>query len=189
MLRKIKRCSWVTGSSLYIKYHDCEWGVPIYNDKNIFECLLLESFQAGLSWIIILKKRDNFRKSFDGFDYKKIAKYSKNKIKELENDSGIVRNKLKIKAAKENAMCYIKIQKEFGSFSNYIWGFVNYTPIHYNPKSARKLAKKISLDMKKRGFKFIGPTIIYSFIESIGLANNHAKNCFRYQEIKSISSI
>ena len=107
----------------------------------------------------------------------------------MENDSGIVRNKLKIKAAKENAMCYIKIQKEFGSFSNYIWGFVNYTPIHYNPRPARKLAKKISLDMKKRGFKFIGPTIIYSFIESIGLANNHAKNCFRYQEIKSISSI
>ena len=172
-----------------MEYHDNEWGVPVFDDKKIFEFLLLETFQAGLSWITILRKRESFRKAFSNFDYKKISNYSDKKLEKLKLDAGIIRNRLKIKAAKTNAISFLKVQKEFGTFSKYIWKFVDEKPIQNNFKSLDELPKnnalsdKISSDLKKRGFKFVGSTIIYSHMQAMGMVNDHTTGCFRYKEV------
>ena len=189
MSRQVKRCKWPKNDALYIKYHDKEWGVPIYDDAKIFEFLLLETFQAGLSWITILKKRENFRIAFDEFDYEKIANYSDKKLEVLRQDVGIIRNRLKIKAAKTNAIAFMKVQKEFSRFSKYLWGFVDDKPIQNKFRSMKELpantplANKISADLKKRGFKFVGPTIVYAHMQAMGMVNDHTTDCFRYKEV------
>ena len=176
----INRCSWAGDDETYIRYHDEEWGVPTHDDHELFEMLVLESFQAGLSWITILKKRENFRKAFDDFDVEKVASYDENKIEELSQDKGIIRHKGKIASAVNNARIFIEIQKEFGSFDNYIWGFTNGEIIKAEFLTESELSRSISKDLKKRGMKFVGPTIIYSYLESIGIIDNHQKNCFKY---------
>lgn len=177
------RCSWVNSNPLYIKYHDEEWGVASYDDRYLFEMLVLESFQAGLSWECILNKRENFRKAFDNFDYKIIAEYDDAKIIELLNDRSIIRNRLKINAAINNAKVFMNIQKEFGSFSNYIWKFTNYKQIVHNIViTSNSLSDRISLDLKKRGMKFVGTTIIYSYLQAIGVVYDHDKNCFKKKD-------
>ncbi|MDP2542837.1 DNA-3-methyladenine glycosylase I [Tenacibaculum discolor] len=184
-----KRCFWVSDDPLYIEYHDNEWGVPVYDDDKLFEFLMLETFQAGLSWITILKKRENFRKAFDNFDYKKIAKYSEGKYEELLQDAGIIRNKLKIKATITNAQLFMKVQEEFGSFSKYIWDFTNGKPIINKFKkreeipATTELSDAISKDLKKRGFKFVGSTVIYAHMQATGMVNDHTTDCFRYHEV------
>ena len=184
-----KRCFWVSDDPLYIEYHDNEWGVPVYDDDKLFEFLILETFQAGLSWITILKKRENFRKAFDNFDYKKIAKYSEGKYEELLQDAGIIRNKLKIKATITNAQLFMKVQEEFGSFSKYIWDFTNGKPIINKFKkreevpATTELSDAISKDLKKRGFKFVGSTVIYAHMQATGMVNDHTTDCFRYHEV------
>ena len=184
-----KRCAWCVGDPLYENYHDKEWGKPVYDDETLFEFLILETFQAGLSWITVLRKRENFRKAFDAFDYKKIAKYEQPKIEELLQDSGIIRNKLKIKATISNAQAFIAIQEEFGSFSKYIWGFVNGKPIKNKFKSISELPANtplsdlISKDLKKRGFKFVGTTVVYAHMQATGMVNDHELSCFRYNEV------
>ncbi|PKF76123.1 DNA-3-methyladenine glycosylase I [Chryseobacterium sp. PMSZPI] len=178
------RCGWCEKDDLYRKYHDEEWGKPIYDDETIFEFLILESFQAGLSWYTILAKRENFRKAFDHFDYKKIAGYSDQKIEELINNAGIIRNRLKILATITNAKKFVEIQKEFGSFSNYIWGFINGKPIDNKPKAlsdvpaTTEISDLISKDLKKRGFKFMGSTVIYAHMQATGMVNDHLESCF-----------
>ncbi|MBV7441624.1 DNA-3-methyladenine glycosylase I [Weeksellaceae bacterium TAE3-ERU29] len=185
-MENVQRCDWVTEDSIYKEYHDNEWGKPVYDDKILFEFLLLEGFQAGLSWITILKKRENFRKAFDDFDYKKIADYTPKKLEELQNDKGIIRNKLKIKSAVTNAQAFLKVREEFGSFSEYIWQFVNHQPIinqfknHSEVPASTELSDAISKDLKKRGFKFVGTTIIYAFMQAVGMVNDHTENCFKY---------
>jgi DNA-3-methyladenine glycosylase I len=185
----IKRCGWCEGNSLYEHYHDTEWGVPVYDDQTLFEFLLLETFQAGLSWITILKKRENFRQAFDDFKYEKIALYKQPKLDVLMQNPGIIRNKLKIASAVTNAQAFIKVQNEFGSFSNYIWKFVNGQPIKNkveNYKTApptTALSDAISKDLKKRGFKFVGSTVVYAHMQATGMVNDHEINCFRYQEV------
>jgi|TARA_R110002110_G_scaffold300392_12_gene514435 DNA-3-methyladenine glycosylase I len=185
-----KRCAWCGTDPVYIAYHDQEWGVPVYDDSTLFEFLLLETFQAGLSWITILKKRENFRKAFDGFDYTKIAKYNQNKIDSLLLDAGIIRNKLKVHAAVANAIAFQKVQAEFGSFSKYIWGFVDGKPIQNSPKSMSdipsntNLSTTLSNDLKKRGFKFVGTTMIYAHMQASGMVNDHAIDCFRHAEVQ-----
>ena len=174
------RCSWVTDDELYIRYHDNEWGIPTHDDKELFEMLVLESFQAGLSWITILKKRENFKKAFDDFDVVKVAGYGEDKIEELRNNEGIIRHKGKITSAINNAKIFIEIQEEFGSFSEYIWSFTDGKIIKAEYLTESDLSKEISKDLKKRGMKFVGPTIIYSYLESIGVIDNHEKDCFRY---------
>ena len=180
------RCFWVNNDPLYIEYHDKEWGVPVYDDATLFEFLLLESFQAGLSWITILKKRENFRKAFDQFDYQKIATYNEAKFNELIQNEGIIRNKLKVKSAITNAQLFMEIQKEYGSFSKYIWAFVGGEPIVNTFKSRAEvpattvLSDAISKDLKKRGFKFVGSTIMYAFMQATGMVNDHTIDCFCY---------
>jgi len=189
MSRQIIRCQWAKNNDLYIEYHDKEWGVPIYDDQKIFEFLLLETFQAGLSWITILKKRDNFRRAFDNFDYQKVANYSNEKLENLRKDSGIIRNKLKITAAKTNAIAFIEVQKEFGSFNKYLWDFVGGKPIKNNFKriselpSNTPLSDKISSDLKNRRFKFVGSTIVYAHMQAMGMVNDHTIDCYRYNEV------
>jgi DNA-3-methyladenine glycosylase I len=184
-----KRCGWCLGSELYKSYHDLEWGVPVKDDATLFEFLILETFQAGLSWITILKKRENFRKAFDNFDYKKVAAYDATKIESLLQDVGIIRNKLKIKATVTNAQAFLKIQQDFGSFSAYIWKFVDHQPIKNTFADYKKmpantpLSDKISLDLKKRGFKFVGSTVIYAHMQATGMVNDHELSCFRYHEV------
>ncbi len=184
-----KRCGWCEGDTLYENYHDKEWGVPVKDDDTLFEFLILETFQAGLSWITILRKRENFRKAFDDFDYKKIALYDDSKIQSLLQNKGIIRNRLKVNSAKTNAQAFINIQNEFGSFSMYIWGFLNDKPIKnkvVNYKEApatTPLSDKISKDLKKRGFKFVGSTIIYAFMQATGMVNDHELSCSRYNEV------
>ncbi|WP_435261754.1 DNA-3-methyladenine glycosylase I [Tenacibaculum sp. nBUS_03] len=183
------RCFWVSNDPLYIEYHDNEWGVPVYDDDKLFEFLILETFQAGLSWITVLKKRENFRIAFDNFDYKKIAKYSDNKYEQLLQNAGIIRNKLKIKATISNAIAFIKVQEEFGTFSKYIWEFTNGKPIKnvFNKRedvpATTELSDKISKDLKKRGFKFVGSTVIYAHMQATGMVNDHTTDCFRYHEV------
>lgn len=190
--KKIKRCDWVGNNPLYIKYHDSEWGVPVFDDDKLFEFLVLETFQAGLSWLTILKKRENFIEAFENYDYKKIAKYNNEKYEELLRNKGIIRNKLKIKATIFNAKEFIKIQDEFGSFSKYIWGFIDNKPIVNEFKTIdeiptkTELSEKISKDLKKRGFKFVGPTIIYAHMQATGMVNDHTIDCFRYDEINDL---
>ena len=174
------RCSWVTDDEIYIKYHDDEWGIPTHDDKELFEMLVLESFQAGLSWITILKKRENFRKAFDEFDVVKVARYDDSKIEELRSNEGIIRHKGKITSAINNAKVFIEIQKEFGSFDEYIWGFTDGEIIKSEFETESELSREISKDLKKRGMKFVGPTIIYSYLESIGVIDNHQENCFKF---------
>ncbi|WP_281238042.1 DNA-3-methyladenine glycosylase I [Flavobacterium praedii] len=180
-----KRCSWCTSSELYQKYHDEEWGVPVYDDKTLFEFLILETFQAGLSWITILNKRENFRAAFDAFDYIKIANYTEPKIQDLLQDPGIIRNQLKIRSAVSNAISFIKIQEEFGSFSKYIWDFVDGKPIINNRKNISEvqattpLSDAISKDLKKRGFKFVGSTVIYAHMQATGMVNDHTEDCWK----------
>lgn len=183
------RCAWCGKDPLYVEYHDTEWGVPVYDDAKLFEFLILETFQAGLSWITVLKKRENFRKAFDNFDYKKIANYNTEKFDELIENAGIIRNKLKIKATISNANAFMLVQKEFGSFSNYIWGFVNGNPIKNSAltlndvPATTELSDEISKDLKKRGFKFVGSTVIYAHMQATGMVNDHIKTCFRYNEV------
>lgn len=183
------RCPWPANDNLYIKYHDKEWGVPIHNDKKLFEFLLLEGFQAGLSWRTILYKRQNFRKAFDNFDFNKVANYDKRKINSLMKDEGIIRNRLKINSAVSNAKAFIAVRKEFGTFDKYIWGFVNGKPIKNNFKSLKELPARtelsdlISKDLKKRGFNFVGSTIIYAHMQATGMVNDHLVDCFRYNAV------
>ena len=177
----MNRCKWVNKkNNLYIKYHDNEWAIPSYDDNYLFEMLILESFQAGLSWECILNKREGFKKAFDNFDYKKIASYDDKKVKQLLNNSDIIRNKLKIESAIKNAKVFIEIKKEYKSFSNYIWSFTNKKVIinkDDNFHTTSKLSDKISKDLKKRGMKFVGSTIIYSYLQAIGIINDHELNC------------
>ncbi len=183
------RCQWAGTDPLYVAYHDNEWGVPVYDDAKLFEFLVLETFQAGLSWLTILKKRANFRKAFDDFDCKKIASYSDKKIEDLHQDKGIIRNRLKIKSTVTNAQSFIRIQDEFGSFSKYIWSFVKDKPIQnfwqtdQGVPANTELSDRISKDLKKRGFKFVGSTIIYAYMQATGMVNDHITSCFRYKEL------
>jgi DNA-3-methyladenine glycosylase I len=182
-------CSWPKGDPLLTKYHDTEWGVPLHNDKKLFEFLILEGFQAGLSWLTILKKRGDFRKAFDKFDFNKVANYDQRKIDSLLQDSGIIRNKLKIESAVTNAKAFIDVRKEFGTFNTYIWNFTGNKPIHNEFEDLKDIPAKtelsdlISKDLKKRGFKFVGSTIVYAHMQATGMVNDHIKSCFRYKEI------
>lgn len=175
-----KRCSWVSEEEVYIRYHDDEWGVPTHDDRELFEMLVLESFQAGLSWITILKKRENFKRAFDDFDVEKVAGYGEDKINELRENKEIIRHKGKITSAITNAKVFIEIQEEFGSFDEYIWSFTDGNIIKAEYLTESDLSKAISKDLKKRGMKFVGPTIIYSYLESIGIIDNHEKKCFKF---------
>jgi DNA-3-methyladenine glycosylase I len=182
-------CSWPTGDALMTKYHDEEWGVPLHDDQKLFEFLVLEGFQAGLSWRTILWKRENFRKAFDDFDFNKVARYGQQKIYALLQDSGIIRNRLKITAAITNAKAFLTVRKEFGTFDTYIWRFTDGKTIHNGFKSLAQLPAKtelsdrISLDLKKRGFKFVGSTIVYAHMQATGMVNDHVTGCFRYREL------
>lgn len=175
-----KRCNWATSDEVYMKYHDDEWGVPTHDDRELFEFLVLESFQAGLSWITILKKRENFKKAFDNFDVVKVAGYDDVKVDELMENEGIIRHKGKITSAINNAQAFIEIQNEFGSFDEYIWSFTDGKIIKAEYLTESELSKNISKDLKKRGMKFVGPTIIYSYLEAIGIIDNHQKDCFKF---------
>lgn len=186
-----ERCWWCGEDPLYMEYHDNEWGTPIYDDDSLFEFLILETFQAGLSWITILRKRENFRKAFDNFDYKKIAQYDETKVQLLLQDAGIIRNKLKVHATISNAIAFMEVQKEFGSFSTYIWDFVDGKPITNSLRDKEEvpantpLSDAISKDLKKRGFKFVGSTVVYAHMQATGMVNDHLINCFRYKEVQS----
>jgi len=187
-MTKIK-CDWCVGDMLYEAYHDEEWGVPVYDDATLFQFLILETFQAGLSWITILRKRENFIKAFDNFDYKKIATYQQPKIDSLFQDANIVRNKLKINATVSNAKAFMVIQNEFGSFSKYIWGFVDGKPItniwktRTDVPATTAISDSLSKDLKKRGFKFVGSTVIYAHMQATGMINDHITSCFRHKEV------
>ncbi len=189
---KNKRCDWCGEDPIYVEYHDKEWGVPVFNDTELFEFLILETFQAGLSWITVLKKRENFREAFDNFNYKKIATYNDNKFNELLNNKGIIRNKLKIKATISNATCFMEIQKEFGSFSNYIWKFTNGKPLKNSYKTLSEvpattlLSDIISKDLKKRGFKFVGSTVVYAYMQATGMVNDHITSCYRHKQVNKL---
>lgn len=192
-IKELKRCPWCGSDPVYIKYHDTVWGVPEHNDKKLFEKLLLDGAQAGLSWITILKKQQNYRKAFDNFNASKIAKYDQKKIDELMNNPGIVRNKLKINAFITNAKAYLETRREFGSFDNYIWRFSDYKVIDNKLKSLKEaptksdISDELSRDLKKRGFKFVGSTIVYAFMQAIGMVNDHLIDCFRHEEVKKIN--
>lgn len=180
------RCAWLNNDPLYIKYHDEEWGAPIHDDQKMFEFLLLETFQAGLSWFTILKKRENFREAFAQFNYKEVAKFDESKIIELLDNPGIIRYRLKIESAINNAQRFMEVQEEFGSFCEYIWGFVNHKPIVNHPKTLKDvpaispISDALSKDMKKRGFKFVGSTTMYAHMQACGMVNDHTTDCFRY---------
>lgn len=186
----MNRCSWATHSDLEKKYHDTEWGVPNYDDRHLFEMLILEGAQAGLSWLTVLKKRESYREAFDQFDPKKIARYDDAKRTELLSNPGIIRNRLKVDAAIQNAKAYLEIEKKHGSFSEYIWGFVDGKPIvnHFKSMSdvpaETDISKTMSKQLKKDGFKFVGPTICYAFMQAVGMVNDHLVSCFRYDEVK-----
>ena len=194
VIRMVRRCEWAGNDPQMIEYHDKEWGTPIHDDQLLFEFLILEGAQAGLSWSTILGKRENFRNAFDNFDYIKIAKYSEEKVEMLMQNEGIIRNRLKINTVISNAKAFLKVQKEFGNFDKYIWKFVNYKTIDNKFKDLSELPSKtthseqMSKDLKKRGFKFVGPTICYAFMQAVGIVNDHIIDCFRYEEIKQISS-
>ncbi|MFN2260848.1 MAG: DNA-3-methyladenine glycosylase I [Psychroflexus sp.] len=187
------RCDWCVGDELYEKYHDLEWGEPVKSDIKLFEFLILESFQAGLSWITILRKRENLRLAFDGFVYLKISKYDSEKVNNLLQDTGIIRHRAKIGATIQNAKAFIEIQNEFGSFSEYIWGFVNHEPILNSFETLSEipaqteLSQKISKDLKKRGFKFLGPTTVYAFMQAVGMVNDHLIKCFKHKQRQKIN--
>ena len=184
------RCAWVpVDDKLYLDYHDMEWGVPVYDDDKIFEFLVLESAQAGLSWKTVLSKRENYRKAFKDFDPLKVSKFTPKKINQLLEDPGIIRNRMKVEATVNNAKCFLKIQKKFGAFSSYIWEFVGGKPTRNKWKKFEDIpaatveAEILSKDLKKRGFKFVGPTIIYAHMQATGMVNDHTVDCFRYKEV------
>ncbi len=187
-----KRCDWGTANELMMKYHDEEWGVPLHDDQKLFEFLVLEGFQAGLSWQIIMNKRENFRTAFDDFDPEIVAKYNQDKLDKLIQDKSIIRNKMKIAACVNNAKSFLEIQKEFGSFDRYIWGFVNFKPIvnsftERNEVPAKtELSDLVSTDLKKRGFKFVGSTVVYSHMQATGMINDHMVYCYRYQAVQEM---
>jgi len=191
ILKPLERCDWLNlENPEYVKYHDREWGVPIHNDRKLFEMLILEGAQAGLSWSTVLKKRENYRKAFDNFDYEKIATYKAKKVSELLKNDGIIRNKLKIAATIRNAAAFIKIRQEFKTFDKYLWNFIKNQPIKNKVKTMKDLPSRteisdaISKDLKTRGMNFVGSTIIYAFMQACGMVNDHKMTCFRYQEIK-----
>jgi len=183
------RCTWAGTDPIYIEYHDTEWGVPLHDDRKLFEFLMLDGFQAGLSWITILKMRPNYRKAFDHFDPEKIAEYNSHRVKALLSDKGIVRNKLKIEAAVQNAGAFLAVQKEFGSFNDYIWRFTGGNTIKNAWKTMAEIPAQtnvsvaMSKDLKKRGFKFVGPIICYAFMQAAGMVNDHLVDCFRYRQV------
>lgn len=182
------RCAWVTEDPLYIEYHDKEWGVPLYDDQQLFEFLILEGAQAGLSWITVLKKRDNYRKAFANFNPEKIARFTDKKIETLLQNPGIIRNHLKVNAARTNAQCYLTLQNEGVTFSDYLWNFVDGKPIHNHWKTLTQVPSNTSIsdamskDLKKRGFKFVGSTICYAFMQATGMVNDHTTDCFCYSK-------
>ena len=184
-----KRCDWCLSDPLYVEYHDFEWGVPLHEDRQLFEFLILEGAQAGLSWLTVLKKRNHYRKAFHHFDPQKIAKYDGRKVKELLQNAGIIRNRLKIDSAISNAKAFLETQKEFGSFDRYLWRFVSDRPIQNHWKLIKELPCRseisdlMSKDLKQRGFRFAGTTICYAFMQAIGMVNDHLTSCFRYQEV------
>ncbi len=188
MKTQINRCAWCEGDALYEQYHDQEWGLPIFDDLKLFEFLTLETFQAGLSWITILRKRENFKKAFDQFDFDKIAHYGMDKINTMLVNEGIIRNKQKIVAAVNNAQRYIRIREKNGTFSQYIWNFVDGKPLQNSFKTLDEiptktpLSEKISKDLKQNGFQFVGPTIVYAHMQATGMVNDHLVDCFRYKE-------
>ena len=185
----MERCPWAGTDPLYIKYHDEEWGVPVHDERTHFEFLVLESAQAGLSWLTILRRRENYRKAYDGFNPHLVAEFGSEKISELLNDKGIIRNRKKLESSMHNARLFLKLQKEFGSFDSYLWSFVNGKPLINCWESlpqipARtELSDRISTDLKKKGFQFIGSTIMYSHLQAVGVVNDHLISCFRYREI------
>ena len=187
-----KRCEWARGNELYIAYHDSEWGVPVYDDRTLFEFLTLEGAQAGLSWSTILNKRENYRRAFSKFDIDKVARFDKQKVTRLLDDPGIVRNQLKIDSTIINARRVREIQKEFGSFEKYMWQFVDGAPLQNKWRSLRDIpaqterSTQLSKDMRKRGFKFVGPTTLYAFMQATGMVNDHVTTCYRYREIKRL---
>ena len=188
------RCRWCSDDPVYISYHDEEWGVPIHDDRLLFEFLILEGAQAGLSWLTILKKRENYRKAFDHFDVKRVARYGQADMDRLLHDAGIVRNRLKIEAAIKNAQGVLAIQKEFGSFDAYVWGYVQGVPLQNCWKQMGDIPTKtavsdlMSRDLKKRGFNFVGTTICYSFMQAVGLVNDHSEDCFRHRELAGVAA-
>ncbi len=189
-MEHIKRCAWLTGDETYIAYHDTEWGVPVHDDRKLFEMIILEGAQAGLSWLTVLKRRESYRKAYDGFDPDKIAQWDQEKIESLLKNPGIIRNKLKVEAARTNARAFLQTVKEFGSFDAFIWSFVGDTPIQNSWKSITDIpahtpeSDRMSKELKKRGFKFVGSTICYAFMQSVGLVNDHTVDCFRYKSPK-----
>jgi DNA-3-methyladenine glycosylase I len=188
------RCSWCSSDPLYQQYHDLEWGIPVFDDKTLFEFLTLEGAQAGLSWITVLKKREAYRTLLDHFNVEKISRYSDSKIEKMLQNPAIIRNRLKLESTRSNAKAFIAVQQEFGSFSNYLWGFVNSTPIQNNWKDLKEvpasteLSDQISKDLKKRGFKFVGSTIVYAYMQAIGMVNDHTVDCFRHRACKKLTS-
>jgi DNA-3-methyladenine glycosylase I len=188
-----KRCHWCGDDELYMKYHDEEWGVPLYDDDTLFEFLMLEGAQAGLAWITVLRKREGYRALFDGFDASKIARYSDKKLDKILLDSRIIRNRLKVYSARQNARAFLAVQEEWGSFSDYIWHFVDGKPIVNRFKSmadfpsSTELSDQISKDLKKRGFNFVGSTIVYANMQATGMVNDHIADCFRYKECKKLA--
>ena len=187
-----QRCEWCLKDDLYINYHDKEWGLPVHDDRVLFEFLILEGVQAGLSWHTVLKKRENYRLAYDGFDPEKVARYDEEKMNLLLQNSGLIRNRLKIAASVSNAQCFLEVQQAFGSFNQYIWNFVDHQPIinqfeHMSEIPATTpLSDKISKDLKKRGFKFVGSTIVYAHMQATGMVNDHLVSCFRHQEVQSL---
>jgi DNA-3-methyladenine glycosylase I len=186
-----RRCEWVNDDPLYIDYHDNEWGVPVFDERLLFEFLILEGMQAGLSWLTVLKKRDNYRACFDNFDAQKVAQYDKRKVDTLLSNSGIIRSRLKIEAIVVNAKAFLQTKEECGSFSEYIWDFVEGKPIKNCWNNIKQIptnssiSDKLSKDLKNRGFKFVGSTICYAFMQAVGMVQDHLTHCFRYEEIKS----
>lgn len=184
-------CPWTGNDPLLIRYHDEEWGVPLHDDRKLFEFLILEGFQAGLSWLTILKKRENLRKAFNGFDFNKVAAYPTEKIEALMTDKGIIRNRLKIQGAVSNARAFITVRKEFGTFDKYIWDFTGGKTIHNSFRTMKEipaktaLSERVSKDLKRRGFKFVGPTIVYSHMQATGMVNDHLKDCFRCKALRN----
>lgn len=189
--KSTNRCPWAGSDPLYLDYHDREWGTPLFDDRKLFEFLVLEGMQAGLSWLTILRKRENFRKRFDNFNPAKISRYDEKKLTALLSDAGIIRNRRKIESAVNNATAFLRVRREFGSFSDYLWAFVDHRPVINSWRDVSEIpawtarSEKMSRDLKKRGFTFVGPTICYAYMQAAGLVNDHSVDCFRYHELKS----
>lgn len=193
-MASVRRCTWAGSDPLYVRYHDEEWGVPVHDDRHLFEMLILEGAQAGLSWITILRKRETYRKAFRGFDPVKVARFTAKDEARLLADEGIVRNRAKIAASIGNAKAFLAVQREHGSFDAYLWAFVDGTPVKGSPRTLKEvpaktpLAEAISKDLLRRGFKFVGPTIVYAFLQAVGVVDDHTRDCFRHGKVRSRSS-